>query len=471
MRLTPSTWAERILPTSAFLRVQPALARLDAFFNGEPDTSQAQRMAMVVFLVRVLGAALAYVSQVILARMMGSHEYGIYVVVWTLVVVLGIFAPLGFSSSVLRLIPEYRALPRPDRLNALLFGSRLAGGLSATAIAVIGILAVWLFQDWITSYYVLPLFLAAVCLPLYTIGSIQDGIARAYDWPLLAMLPPFIWRPIVLLGGLVLAIRFGAPATAATACTVAIVATWSVTLAQMLVLSRSLKPEPPRLPARENWTFSVWLKISLPILLVEGFFQLITSADVILVSFWRPPDEVAIYFAASKTPALAHFVYFAVRSATAHRYSRLFHSGAHAELATLVGNTARWTFWPTLALSLVLVLIGPFLLSLFGPGFESGYPVMLILLFGVLARASVGPVDALLTMADQQNRCAMVYALTFALNIALNITLIPILGILGAAIATAIAMMFEATALCHQARSRLGLNPFVLAKTQSTRLS
>ena len=142
MRLSPSKWAERILPTSAFLRIEPALVRLDAFFNGEPDTSQAQRMAMVVFLVRVLGAALAYVSQVILARMMGSHEYGIYVVVWTLVVVLGIFAPLGFSSSVLRLIPEYRSLARPDRLNALLFGSRLAGGLSATAIALIGILAV-----------------------------------------------------------------------------------------------------------------------------------------------------------------------------------------------------------------------------------------------------------------------------------------------------------------------------------------
>jgi len=464
VRLSPTIWADRLLPGRLSALLRPALMRLDEMLLGDGDTSRAQRMALTVFAVRVFGALLAYVSQVILARLLGGHDYGIYVVVWTLVVILGIFAPLGFSSSVLRLIPEYRT--QPDRLQALLLASRLAGGLAATAIALFGILAVWLLGERITSYYVLPLVLAAVCLPLYTIGSIQDGIARAYDWPLLGMLPTYIWRPLAILGGLVLAVALGAPATAPTACVVAIVATWSVTLLQTLVLARALPRRAPRLPAREHWNLGTWLKISLPILLVDGFFQLITSADAILVSFWRTPDEVAIYFAASKTPALAHFVYFAVRSATAHRYSALYHAGAHADLETLVGKTARWTFWPTLALCALLALAGPVLLSLFGEGFDSGYPVMLILLAGVLARASVGPVDALLTMADQQNRCAMVYAATFVLNITLNVALIPAYGLYGAAIATALAMTFEATALNHQARTRLGLNPFAFGTTR-----
>lgn len=468
LRLSLLTWSERVLPAALFRRFRPLLEHADAILTGDRDTFRAQRMALIIFAVRVLGAVVAYASQVILARLMGGHEYGIYVVVWTLVVVLGIFAPLGFSSSVLRLIPEYRAHSTPARLNALLLGSRMVGGLAATGIAATGMLAVWLLGDLVTSYYVLPLFLGAVCLPLFTIGSIQDGIARAYDWPLLAMLPTFIWRPLLLLGGLSLAIWAGAPASAETACLIAILSTWSIALLQMLVLQRALKPQPPRLPARDNWTIRLWLKISLPILLVEGFFQLITSADVVLVSLWRPPDEVAIYFAASKTPAIAHFVYFAVRSATAHRFSDLFHKGDHAALATLVGKTARWTFWPTLGLCLLLAAVGPFLLSLFGPGFESGYPVMLILLAGVLARASVGPVDALLTMADQQNRCAIIYALTFALNITLNILLIPRFGILGAAIATSIAMCFEAAALCHQAHTRLGLRTFVWTVTRRT---
>lgn len=462
MRLSPVTWAERILPAALFSRAQPLLARCEEILKGEPDASRAQRMALTVFAIRVLGAVLAYAMQVILARLMGGYEYGIYVVVWTLVVVLGVFAPLGFSSSVLRLIPEYRAQGRHGRLSALLVGSRLAGGLAATGIALAGILAVWLAGDLIASHYVLPLALGAVCLPLFTIGSIQDGIARAHDWPLLAMLPTFIWRPLAILVGLAAAAFAGIPATATNACIVTILATWGVTLAQMLVLSRALPREPGARPARGDWTYRDWLRLSLPILLVEGFFQLITSADVVMVSLWESPQQVAIYFAASKTPALAHFVYFAVRSASAHRYSRLYHGGSRDELGSFVHDTARWTFWPTLALCALLVPAGPLLLSLFGPGFLAGYPAMLILLAGVLARASVGPADALLTMADQQGRCARTYVLAFSINIALNVTLIPLLGIDGAAIATAAAMVFEAGALRHQTRRHLGVDPFIL---------
>ncbi len=459
MRLTPTTWAERILPPPLYGWAEPWLARLDALLNGAADREGAKRMALTVFAIRVFGALLAYVSQVILARLMGGHEYGIFVVVWTLVVVFGIIAPFGFSSSVLRLIPQYRANGDHAGLAGLFLGSRLFGLAMATGIAATGCLGIWLFESVITSYYVLPLYLAAVCLPLFTFGSVQDGIARAHDWAFAAMLPTFVWRPLAILIGMILAIRLGWPASAETAAMVAIIATWSIALAQMLYLNRRLKSVSE--PAAPSFSFRAWLTISVPILLVEGFFQLITSADVIMVSFFRPPDEVAVYYAASKTLALAHFVYFAVRSATAHRYSRLFHSNDRAGLETLVADTARWTFWPTLFIAALLVVIGPFLLALFGPGFSDGYPLLLILLVGVLARASVGPVDALLTMADQQNRCAMVYASTFVLNVTLNLAFIPWLGLMGAGLATALAMIFEAAALHHQAETRLGLHTFI----------
>jgi O-antigen/teichoic acid export membrane protein len=454
-----------LLPASLRQRLAPVGHRLRGVLSGEADEARAQRMALLVFATRIFGAALAYVMQVLLARLMGGHEYGIYVVVWTFVVVLGIFSPLGFSSSVLRLIPEYRATGDEDRLSALLAGSRAAGGLAATVLALAGIAVVHLAGDLVASYYVLPLVLGAVCLPMFTIGSIQDGIARAHDWTLLAMLPTFIWRPLAILLGMIVAVLAGAPATATSACLVTIAATWSVTLIQGLVVARKLArlrgAAPRRRPGRTAFAFGTWLRLSLPILFVEGFFQLITSADVVMVSFFLPPDQVAIYFAASKTPALAHFVYFAVRSATAHRFSRLHHAGERQELARLVDAAARWTFWPTLALAGVLALAGPFLLALFGPGFQSGYPVILILLVGVLARAAVGPVDALLTMADQQAACARVYMAAFALNVALNLALIPMFGILGAAVATASAMVFEALALACQARWRLGVDPLV----------
>jgi O-antigen/teichoic acid export membrane protein len=64
-------------------------------------------------------------------------------------------------------------------------------------------------------------------------------------------------------------------------------------------------------------------------------------------------------------------------------------------------------------------------------------------------------------MADQQSACARVYMAAFVLNVALNLALIPLFGILGAAVATASAMVFEAGALACQARRRLGVDPLV----------
>ena len=39
----------------------------------------------------------------------------------------------------------------------------------------------------------------------------------------------------------------------------------------------------------------------------------------------------------------------------------------------------RWTFWPSLALGLTLLALGKPILSLFGPGFAEGYPLMFVL--------------------------------------------------------------------------------------------
>ncbi|TIM51531.1 MAG: lipopolysaccharide biosynthesis protein, partial [Mesorhizobium sp.] len=72
-------------------------------------------------------------------------------------------------------------------------------------------------------------------------------------------------------------------------------------------------------------------------------------------------------------------------------------------------------------------------LSLFGAEFVAGYPLLFLLVFGVVARAAVGPCESLLTMSGNQNICAAVYAMTLAFNIGLNLVLIPLFGLWGAA--------------------------------------
>jgi O-antigen/teichoic acid export membrane protein len=246
----------------------------------------------------------------------------------------------------------------------------------------------------------------------------------------------------------------GYEACAETAVLAAIAATYATTLWQLITVTARIDA---RMPAgRRRILFGAWFAVSLPIFLVESFFFLLTNADVLMIGAYMDPNHVAVYFATVKTLALVHFVYFAVKAGVAQRYAAFTH-GDPGGLAAFARETVSWTFWPSLLMAAVVLALGKPMLALFGPEFDQGYPLLFLLVFGVVARAAVGPCESLLTMSGNQNICAAVYALTLALNIALAMALIPLIGLWGAAVATAAAMIFEAAALSFTVWRKLGI--------------
>jgi O-antigen/teichoic acid export membrane protein len=83
-------------------------------------------------------------------------------------------------------------------------------------------------------------------------------------------------------------------------------------------------------------------------------------------------------------------------------------------------------------------------------------------LAGILVRAATGPVDYLLAMNGHRRATVVILALSAGLNIALNFTLIPLLGMLGAALATTLAIAFSVTTAAIMAWMRLGARAFFL---------
>jgi O-antigen/teichoic acid export membrane protein len=246
----------------------------------------------------------------------------------------------------------------------------------------------------------------------------------------------------------------GYAADARTAIFASIAATYVTTLGQLMAVTSRMDKKVPPGPMAVH--FGQWILVSLPIFLVEGFFFLLTNADVLMVGAYLAPNDVAVYFATVKTLALVHFVYFAVKAGVATRYAQFTH-GQPERLAAFARETVSWTFWPSLLMALLVLALGEPMLVLFGPEFTAGYPLLFLLVLGVVARAAVGPCESLLTMSGNQNICAAVYAMTLALNIGLNVLLIPLFGLWGAAIATSLAMVFEASALSFTVWRKLGI--------------
>ena len=444
-------------PASAAARV---FTHLKSILADRGDSRLAQVVAGKVFLVRVGSALLALGSQVLLARWMGSFEFGIYIYVWTWVLMIGAVSDVGLSSAARRFIPEYTETNNFDRLRGFLAGSRWLAFAIATAIGVAGSLVVTLLAPSLDHFVIIPLYLACVTIPIYGLVQSQAGIAQSYDWPNLALMPFYIWRQIaitVLMGAIW---YIGAPTSAVTAMIVAAITTWAVTLGQLALLNRRLEKKVPAGP--KIYETKTWLATSLPIFVVEGFYLLLTYVDIIAIEHFGSPHDVAVYYAGARLLAIVAFVYFAIAGATTHKFAEYHVSGDRQRLASFFSETVRWTFWPSLVTCGAILAFGRPLLSLFGAGFEAGYSVMFILAIGMMARAAVGPAERLLNMLGERKQCAAVYALAFAINLTLCVIFIPRLGIEGAALATSMALVAESVMFYRIAKQRLGFRLFTV---------
>jgi hypothetical protein len=313
-------------------------------------------------------------------------------------------------------------------------------------------IALHLFGDRIHSYYVVPIFLGLFAMPMIALSDILEGTSRANHWPVMALSPAYIIRPVLIILFMLAAIALGAPHTAVTAMQAALVGDLcdcgrSASGDPRAVFETPLSCEGPR-----KIDFLGWLERRIPNL-PDRRCQLPTDqlrrrrrrhlpgAARCRDLLRRRQDDVACslhqFFRQSRLrPTL-----FQSSSQRGHPLPILPPPPIDA---------ARWTFWPALGVGLVRSSPpGIFLLSLFGAAFTAGYILMAILLAGILAKALVGPAETLLMMAGKQNICACCstpapwWPASYS-----TFSLIPRFGIEGvAAIATASAMFVEAVLL------------------------
>ena len=448
---------------SATASLAGIFARVKALLGGSSEASVTKRLAATIFIIRVVSAVMAYGAQILLARWMGTSEYGVYVYVWTWVLLLGSMMDFGISASAQKLIPEYRTRGDHALLRGFLSGSRwLTFAVSSiVSLALAGL--VKLLTPWMDAAAVVPLYIGCATLPAFVVANTQDGIARSHDWMRLGLMPQFIVRQTLIIGFTAGAFVLGFNLGATAAMLASFAAVWLAMLGQMVVLNRRLAGHVE--PGAKAYDVRGWLAVSLPILLVEGFYLLLSYTDVLVLQQFRSSEEVGIYFAVVKTLALVSFIHYAMSATTAHRFAEYNAQGDKERLAAYVTHAIRWTFWPSLAATLVLLAFGKPLLWLFGPQFVVGYDIMFIAAIGLVVRSAIGPVERLLNMLGHQHICALAYALAFVMNVVLCVALVPRWGGYGAAAATTISLAFETVLLFAIVRHRLGLHVLAFGKT------
>jgi O-antigen/teichoic acid export membrane protein len=136
----------------------------------------------------------------------------------------------------------------------------------------------------------------------------------------------------------------------------------------------------------------------------------------------------------------------------------LYARQAFAQLQALITHVARLALGLSVPVLLVLVVAARPVLSAFGPSFEDASGLLILLGFDQLVGAIFGIAGYLLVMTGHQVTAARVIVGCSLLNLALTFALTPLLGAMGAGLATTITTLVRAYLLTTRMRAALGLS-------------
>jgi O-antigen/teichoic acid export membrane protein len=186
-------------------------------------------------------------------------------------------------------------------------------------------------------------------------------------------------------------------------------------------------------------SFSIWTFLS------SGGLLIFTYADTVLIGLFLTEADVGIYRVAFQLTSVASFLVIAFHTVLFPRISK-WH--AENQLQKIEYSLTRaFTYSLFLAIPVTaggIILSDKLLYYLYGAAFESGAPILIILLFAQIANIFMYLQTMCLNAMDRPRTSFYITAASAVLNIIMCILLIPRFGIAGAATASLLTMVLNA---------------------------
>lgn len=436
------------------------ITRLRTELASDGITGIFGRGALGTLLVTGVGSLAGVGAQMVVARLVGTEQWGYYAVAWTLLNLLVLVGRIGIDTAEIRYVAAYRVGAEWGRLRGFLaWGNRTAAAVSLavgglTALVVLG-LGRRLAPDLARTHLTMCL-----ALPAFALLGLQSGALQGLRRVVLARIAEGLVRP--LLGALLAAglwwWRGSLDAPLAMLATAAAIG-FCLALGWKLLRS-SLPPEVAlAAPVIER---AAWLRTSVPLSLVSGMRLLLGQADILLVGALLGTTEAGIYAAASRLSHLITFGQNAANGIMAPLIAELHAQGEKEKLQEAVTLASAASTLFALAAAAALLFGGPFLLHLFGRDFVGSLPVLALLAAGQVVNASAGPVGYLLNMTGHQDANARILGWVVVANCLLAVPAILVWGAAGASVVTGAMIAVKNIWTWFEVKKHLGIRSSIL---------
>lgn len=428
-----------------------------------PDGS-ARRLAKAAagsFSLNIANLALSTVLTIVLARIMGVTDYGIYAFVTASVLLLCVPAVLGADRLLVRQVAVYVRQGAFGLARGLVRRATQVTLSIALAIAAGTALIAWFAGGGIASPTLIAFWAAAAALPALALGRVAEAGLGGLHHVVLGQVPEYLLRPALLLGLVALSALAGSALPAPLAVSLYALSAWVAALFALYLL-RARRPAQMREEAPAYRT-GEWLTAGVALALLSSTAIINSQTGVVLLGALGTSDSAGLYSVAQRGAVLVAFPLAALNVAIAPTAARLWSARDRASLQRLVTLGARWVLLGSIPVVVVFWLFGrPILELLFGPGFGAADSALAIVSLGQLANAATGSVTVLLVMSSHQRQATAATALGALINVVAAVLLIPAFHEVGAAVAAASSLTISNGLMLLITRRSLGIDATAL---------
>ena len=418
-------------PSAEIIQISPIEARAKT-----EDILTAAKGGGISFAGRLFEYVVRFAFGILIARVVGVEQYGLYTLAITVSLIASNMAMLGLQTGMVRFLPPAIRMKDDQSIWEIIqvcvgipvfFSLLLALGIYLLASP----LASLLFHD---PRMVPLLRIVSLLIPLDALASMTYVITISFKQPKYSVITNNIISPLLKL---LLAAGFLAVGLSTKGVLLAQIISTAIALVVLIYYVNSLFSLKRVQGSSKRLTWKL-LSYSLPVHMGWMVNTLRSTFSTLILGFLGLAIGVGVYTAASRFSLIGQMFYLSIGNISTPIIADLHSHGETSQMKAYYQTTTRWLLLFNLPVFLTSFLFAKQLLWIFGDDFTTGATSMMILAVGTLAYTSTGVGANILDMTDHPkvntaNAVVMVF-----ITIILNILFVPKWEVVGAAIASAI---------------------------------
>jgi len=375
-------------------------------------------------------------------------------------------ARAGAGTGVVYFVSRLAALGQVDRIRTSLRVAVVPVAALSVAIGLALVLAAPAVAEVVVperpESAVAAIRILAALIPVAALSDVFLSATRGFHRMVPLVVVEKIGRPVLQVALVLVAVAVGARTAGALAAawalpylvTAVVGGWWLVRLLGRAERLAGVEPSPAPGMRGEFWRFTAPRSL-------QSLAQIaLQRLDIVLLSALAGPAEAAVYGAVTRFLVFGQLGSQAIATAVQPKLSQLLAHRDHDAVNTLYRASTAWLVLLTWPAYLLFAAFAAYVPLVFGQGYEGGSRVIVVLALAMLVATGCGLVDNVLAMAGRTTWTLMNALLALVVDVVLNLLLIPRYGMVGAAVAWAVAIATNNLVPLTQVAVKLRLHPF-----------